>query len=399
MFAFEFNPTARINSRDQHRGAIRRRHDRSCLYRHHWDARPVRDDAGRQGRREPGKAAPLRVAREGDRQGTGQTAAQSRIAPPNNFRCARFSAGANVRSAVFPVNGQIADRLCSLDCASYPGNLDQLSRWLSSISSARFEKPGYAISHGPSFRGATGSAFRRSRKSPRMGQNPLRRLRRSVRSRVLPQAEEAVRARPDDGVILLLAATAALLDQNPERAQVFLKRFAKRYRANDPYHLLHALVLAQEGRLGSARSELNAHELGDRFEALQNFPGGWTRREWLFREHDRIFGRGKAAGGKRKVADVGRRRSKARPRASRVSRAPRARRCPRRNCRPTRAGPARAAADRHRHPVHRRARSRAAAGRPAAGRRKATAAGTGCASASPISASRKASTNCSACRI
>ena len=37
----------------------------------------------------------------------------------------------------------------------------------------------------------------------------------------LPQAEQAVCARPDDGLVLLLAATAALLDQNPERAQVF----------------------------------------------------------------------------------------------------------------------------------------------------------------------------------
>jgi SNF2-related domain len=121
----------------------------------------------------------------------------------------------------------------------------------------------------------------------------------------LTQAEEAVRARSDDGVILLLAATAALLDQNPERAQVFLKRFAKHYRANGPYHLLHALALAQEGRSGAARSELKAYELGDRFEALQNFPGGWTRRGWLFREHDRIFGRDKAARSKRKAADAG----------------------------------------------------------------------------------------------
>jgi hypothetical protein len=35
---------------------------------------------------------------------------------------------------------------------------------------------------------------------------------RSRRSGFLPQAEEAVRARPGDGHILLLAATAALLD-------------------------------------------------------------------------------------------------------------------------------------------------------------------------------------------
>src|SRR5271166_5824064 len=125
----------------------------------------------------------------------------------------------------------------------------------------------------------------------------------------LPQAEEAAREQPDDGLILLLAATAALLDANPERAQVFLKRFAKRYRTNRPYRLLHALALAREGRPGAARSELKAYALDDRFEALVNFPGGWTRRGWLFREHDRIFGRDKAARSKRKAArkaaDVG----------------------------------------------------------------------------------------------
>src|SRR5712671_1886146 len=66
----------------------------------------------------------------------------------------------------------------------------------------------------------------------------------------LCQAEGAVRAQPGDGVILLLAATAALLDQNPERAQVFLKRFSKRYVAIGAYHLLRALVLAEENKVG-----------------------------------------------------------------------------------------------------------------------------------------------------
>jgi superfamily II DNA or RNA helicase len=120
----------------------------------------------------------------------------------------------------------------------------------------------------------------------------------------LPQAEEALRAQPGDGHILLLAATAALLDQNPERAQVFLKRFAKRYRAIDACHLLRALALAEEGRLGLARSELEAHELANRHDALRNFPGGWTRREWLFRQHDRIFERDKIGRRKRAASDA-----------------------------------------------------------------------------------------------
>src|SRR5437660_9918231 len=75
----------------------------------------------------------------------------------------------------------------------------------------------------------------------------------------LPQAEEAVRAQPGDGNILLLAATAALLDQDPPRAQVFLKRFSKRFVAVDTVHLLRALAFAQEKKLGAARLLLEAH--------------------------------------------------------------------------------------------------------------------------------------------
>ena len=90
----------------------------------------------------------------------------------------------------------------------------------------------------------------------------------------LPQAEEAVRAHPGDGLILLLAATAALLDQNPERAQVFLKRFSKRYVVISACHLLRALALAEQSKLGPARSVLEAHQLINRFDALQHFPGG-----------------------------------------------------------------------------------------------------------------------------
>jgi superfamily II DNA or RNA helicase len=107
----------------------------------------------------------------------------------------------------------------------------------------------------------------------------------------LPLAEQAVRACPDDGHVLLLAATAALIDRKPERALTFLKRFAKRFVTIGACHLLRALAIAQEGRHAPARSLLEAHGLTDRFSAMQNFPAGWTRREWLFREHDVIVGR------------------------------------------------------------------------------------------------------------
>jgi superfamily II DNA or RNA helicase len=129
----------------------------------------------------------------------------------------------------------------------------------------------------------------------------------------LPQAEQAVRARPGDGLILLLAATAALLDQNPERAQVFLKRFSKRYIAIGAHHLLHALTLAQDNRLSVARSILEKHGLTDSFNALQNFPGGWRRRQWLFRQQDRIFGRDKSARRKRAAFGTARGGAKIKP--------------------------------------------------------------------------------------
>jgi superfamily II DNA or RNA helicase len=114
----------------------------------------------------------------------------------------------------------------------------------------------------------------------------------------LAQAEAALRAQPGDGLILLLATTAALLDHNPARARVFLKRFSKRYVATS-YQLLRALLLAEENKLGPARSVLEDHNLTSSFEALQVFPGGWTRRAWLFRQYDRIFASSKAGSGRR----------------------------------------------------------------------------------------------------
>jgi len=115
----------------------------------------------------------------------------------------------------------------------------------------------------------------------------------------LALAEQAVHAQPGDGLILLFAATAALFDHKPERAQVFLKRFSKRYVATGVYHLLRALALAQENKLAAARSVLEAHGLSDSFDALRHFAGGWTRREWLYRQHARIFERDKSVRRKR----------------------------------------------------------------------------------------------------
>jgi superfamily II DNA or RNA helicase len=122
------------------------------------------------------------------------------------------------------------------------------------------------------------------------------------RSGFLPIAEEAVQARPGDARLLLLAAAAALLDRNPERALKFLKRFAKRFLLVNAYHLLGALALAQQNKLVLARSVLESHGLDDPSLAFANFPGGWTRQAWLDHELDRIFERGKTSRVRRVVS-------------------------------------------------------------------------------------------------
>src|SRR5260370_23802798 len=104
----------------------------------------------------------------------------------------------------------------------------------------------------------------------------------------LPLAEQAVRARPGDGHILLLAVTAALLDGNCARAQTFLKRFSKRFVPAKAYHLLRALALAQDGKSTMACSVLEAHGLTRPVHAFLNFPAGMSRQAWLYKRLEPI---------------------------------------------------------------------------------------------------------------
>jgi superfamily II DNA or RNA helicase len=99
----------------------------------------------------------------------------------------------------------------------------------------------------------------------------------------------AVSACPGDPSILTLAATAALLDQRPERGLVFLKRISKRYRATPTDHLLQALALFQEGKRLAARELLLRHELTEWPAALQVFPAGMERMRWLAEQIDAIM--------------------------------------------------------------------------------------------------------------
>jgi superfamily II DNA or RNA helicase len=98
---------------------------------------------------------------------------------------------------------------------------------------------------------------------------------------LLPVAEEAVRQDPGNPVILLLAATAAVLDHNPERALAFLKRFSKRYVPNARYHLLSALAAEQQKKTAVARTILEQHGLTSGAAVYDAFPYGWGRRKWL----------------------------------------------------------------------------------------------------------------------
>src|SRR5258708_31107339 len=97
----------------------------------------------------------------------------------------------------------------------------------------------------------------------------------------LELAEQAVGDWPGEPSILTLAATAALLDQRPDRALAFLKRISKRYNVTQTDRLLQALALFQEGKRPAARAMLLRHELTEVPAALRVFPAGMMRMRWL----------------------------------------------------------------------------------------------------------------------
>ena len=103
-----------------------------------------------------------------------------------------------------------------------------------------------------------------------------------LQSGFLPLAEQAVGACPGDPVTLMLAATAALLDEQPQRALVFLKRFSKHASA-PAEHLLHALALNQINQRVAARALLERNGLTTRLAAAHAFPGQFEQNR--SREH------------------------------------------------------------------------------------------------------------------
>ena len=132
----------------------------------------------------------------------------------------------------------------------------------------------------------------------------------NLHSGLLPLAEKAIEACPGDAVILMLAATAALLDERPERALVFLKRFSKRATA-PAEHLLHALALNQVDKRVAAKALLERNHLTSWVAARAAFPGGSKQLPWLMRQLGSILGRDGPFPGRRPAA-----RAKVKPRTA-----------------------------------------------------------------------------------
>ena len=100
----------------------------------------------------------------------------------------------------------------------------------------------------------------------------------------LPIAEAALRACPTDSALLLMAALAALVAKQPDRAIGFLKRFERRYGPNKAMTLLTALALAGKGYAARASALLEQDRLLDPSEAVRWFVGDRAMAGWLIKQ-------------------------------------------------------------------------------------------------------------------
>jgi len=102
-------------------------------------------------------------------------------------------------------------------------------------------------------------------------------------------AEQAVRECPREHQVLYLAALAALVGEDPERCQRYLKRIGKSYELDGRHHLLHAIALAQQGIVASALQFLRKAGLDDPYQASIWFFGARSLRPWLLEWLGRIY--------------------------------------------------------------------------------------------------------------
>jgi superfamily II DNA or RNA helicase len=94
-------------------------------------------------------------------------------------------------------------------------------------------------------------------------------------------AEAALQAHPADPALLLLAALAALVVGQPDRALGALKRFERRYERDNAATLLTGLALARQGHAARAWSLLQGAHLLDPAAAAAWFIGGRAMAGWL----------------------------------------------------------------------------------------------------------------------
>ncbi len=99
-------------------------------------------------------------------------------------------------------------------------------------------------------------------------------------------AEAALRARPDDFALLLIAALAALVAEQPDRAIGFIKRFERKCDRDLSVTLLTGLAVAQQGHMARAWTLLDQDQLLNPYKAIHWFVGGQTLKGWLFERLD-----------------------------------------------------------------------------------------------------------------
>ena len=108
------------------------------------------------------------------------------------------------------------------------------------------------------------------------------------RPKLLRIAEAAVRARPADPALLLMAALAGLLASQPDRSISYLKRFERKFETDNAVTLLMAFALARQGYTARAWTLLERNRLHIPNEAMSWFIGGYPMSGWLVRELTQI---------------------------------------------------------------------------------------------------------------
>ena len=100
-----------------------------------------------------------------------------------------------------------------------------------------------------------------------------------------PEALNAVlpvlNAHPSDAALLLMAVTAALLDELPQPALRYLNRFTKRFVPFAVEHqLLRAIALAQQGMWKQAAQIVRHQGAHALYNSIQHVPCGWALLSW-----------------------------------------------------------------------------------------------------------------------